>query len=244
MADPYTAIGGSNQAFPQTRWSLVQNAQDPKSSQYQTSLEELAAFYWKPVYGYFRRKWNKSNDEAKDLTQEFFATLCEKVFLRNASPDVGRFRTYIMAALDNFARVHHRDANRLKRGGGVKHFALNMTDEFDIAGSDSPETAFMREWASCVLKAALDKLEREYKTGGREVGFKLLMEHDINASPDADLSYEALAKRFRISVSDVTYLLYRARRDLREALLSQIRDTVSHPDEAEAELRALFENLQ
>jgi hypothetical protein len=34
----------------------------------------VIALYWKPVYRFIRLKFRKDNEEAKDLTQGFFAT--------------------------------------------------------------------------------------------------------------------------------------------------------------------------
>ena len=61
-----------SEAFPQTRWSMVLEAQarDP------AALGELCRAYWYPLYCYARRL-TSSPEDAEDLTQGFFAMLLQ-----------------------------------------------------------------------------------------------------------------------------------------------------------------------
>ena len=227
--------------FPTTRWTLIREAADRKASACQKSLESLAVSYWRPVYAYFRRKWGKADEDAKELTQEFFAVLCEKDFLQDLSPEHGRFRSYVMAALDNFVRLQHRQASSLKRGGGHTILSLGGLEGFEPPAEGTPEDAFLVEWARAVLEDALTDLEAESRVAGNEPGFQILMLRDVQAPRDQDLSYEALARRFGVSVVDVSNSLSRGRKRLRELILARIRDTVSSEKDAVAEMRQLFE---
>jgi hypothetical protein len=74
---------GGNGGFPTTRWSLIVAARSQQTEERQRALNTLIAGYWKPVYKYVRLRWGKDNEQAKDLTQEFFARLLEKDFLEN-----------------------------------------------------------------------------------------------------------------------------------------------------------------
>lgn len=225
--------------FPTTRWTLIRGAASADSPEYRASLEQLAAAYWGPVYGHFRRKWGRTRAEAEDLTQDFFAALCEKEFLAHVRPDGGRFRSYVMAALDNFVRLDWRSRARQKRGGGAIPLALAPDDDVP-SGGGSPDDAFLREWARSVLAGALSDLEADCRASGAPHAYELLVLRDAAPSADVDASYEALARRFGISVTDVTNHLFRARKKLREMVLKRIRDTVSTEEEAEAELKDLF----
>ncbi|MBI2900970.1 MAG: sigma-70 family RNA polymerase sigma factor [Planctomycetes bacterium] len=240
MGDADTAMGGCDPSFPRTRWTLLRSAADPEAPDYRASIEGLAATYWRPVYAHFRRKWGKTNEDAKDMTQEFFAALCEKDFLDGLSPDQGRFRSYIMAALDNFVRRRHRDDGRLKRGGGAPRLSIECAGIFEPSGGDSPDRAFLRDWARSVLDESLEELEARYQDRGMEKAFRLFRLHDVEPEAGADLSYAALAERLGTTVTDVTNLLYRVRKELREAVLRRVRDTVTSEEEAEEEMRELF----
>jgi hypothetical protein len=62
-------------AFATTHWSLVLAAQGPTPAA-QEALEKLCRAYWRPIYGFVRRQ-STLPEEAKDLTQGFFALLLE-----------------------------------------------------------------------------------------------------------------------------------------------------------------------
>jgi len=202
--------------------------------------EHLAGTYWRPVYAYFRRRWGRSNEEANDLTQRFFLSLAEGAFPRELSPERGRFRTYVMVSLDNFARMDHRERSCLKRGGGLQRLSPDALEGFEPPSDETPEQVFHREWRRSVLERATDDLEREYRGRGRGNAFDLFLAYDIDASVAEGSTYEDLARRFGVSVAEVTNILYRARRDLRERVLSVLRETGGSGGEAEAELLDLF----
>lgn len=238
--DSSTEIGGRGGVFPKTRWSVIKDATDPESPTFRDSVEHLASTYWRPVYAHFRRKWGKSNEEAKDLTQDFFSALHEKNVLERLSPGHGRFRSYVMAALDNFVRLQHRHESRLKRGGGAARFSLDIGEGFDPPSNGTPEEDFLRDWARSVLDEALREMEHEYRENGSEKAYKLFLLRDVNPPRDEDLSYEGLSKRFGLAVTDVTNYLFRARKYLRDKVLGKVRDTVTTQEEAESEMRELF----
>jgi len=226
--------------FPTTRWSMIRTAADSDSARHRQSLEHLAGIYWRPVYSYFRVKWSASDEKAKDLTQDFFAALCEKDFLQELSPEKGRFRSYVMTSLDNFVRAAHRYQSRLKRGGNALHFPMEWTSVEPMTG-ETPERLFQREWARSILHEGLAEMQKQYQESSSATAFALFMARDVNPVCDADTSYEGLAKQFALSVTDVTNLLFKARKKLRELVLSKVRDTVSSEKEAEDEMRELFD---
>ena len=65
-----TGMGGAQQAFLTTQWSLIQSIQEGKD-QDKALIGFLLKQYWKPVYCYLRHKGH-GNEQAKDLTQGFF----------------------------------------------------------------------------------------------------------------------------------------------------------------------------
>ena len=238
MSDSTTGAGARD-VFPTTRWTVIREARDPASSHYRESLEVLARTYWRPVFAYLRRKWGKARDEALDLTQGFFAALCEKDFLRHVSPEHGRFRSYVMASLDNYVRLDFRSQSALKRGGGVARISLDVGEGYEPESGHSPEETFLREWARSVLGEAVRELEAECRGDGRENAFRIFSARDLELGSGPP-SYDALAERFGTSVTEVTNVLYRLRKRLREMVLNRVRDTVTSDREAEDEMRELF----
>src|SRR5689334_11142306 len=89
--------------FQTTHWSVVLAAGEPGHPAAQKALAELCRNYWYPLYAFVRRK-GRTPEEAMDLTQEFFAVALEKNYVGDADRDRGRFRTFLLAAAENFLR--------------------------------------------------------------------------------------------------------------------------------------------
>src|SRR6185436_19506442 len=112
--DADTAIGGNRDRFPSTQLSLIEAAAGEP-----LALERVAALYWKPVYKFIRYKFGKGNEEAKDLTQGFFASALERDFFQRFDPSKAGFRTYLRLAVERYAAKRHQAETRQKRGGGA-----------------------------------------------------------------------------------------------------------------------------
>lgn len=239
--DPDTRIGGDGAggAFPQTRWTAILGARSGDAVR--ENLDGLIRIYWKPVYRYIRFEWSKSNEEAKDLAQAFFASLLERDSLRDVAPEKGRFRSFLKAALRNFLLQAKRDAGRLKRKGSAAGSAvLAVPEKLPDLKAATPEEAFDREWAHAVLDAALERLRGEFAARGKAADFELFREFYFGEGER--LSYEQLGEKHCMSKFDVGNRLKAARARFREIALSLIRDTVldGPGDDSEAEFRELF----
>ena len=106
--------------FTQTHWSVVVAAANASSTQADAALESLCRTYWLPIYAYVRRQGNGPHD-AQDLTQEFFARLLKNKSFARADPQKGRFRSYLIGALNHFLADEWDKARAEKRGGGFVH---------------------------------------------------------------------------------------------------------------------------
>src|SRR5437763_4974615 len=82
--------------FQTTNWSLVFAAGGSPDA-----LNDLCARYWAPVYAYVRRRGHDRAD-AEDLTQAFFGRMLEQRDLEQADPKRGKFRSFLLAALEHF----------------------------------------------------------------------------------------------------------------------------------------------
>src|SRR5882672_2039664 len=102
MATDDTNIGGRRPKFPTTQISAVLAVRTGDPVARARAFAILVNAYWKPVYKNIRVKWRKSNEEAKDLTQGFFATAFEKKFFTTYDPHKARFRTFLRTCLDRF----------------------------------------------------------------------------------------------------------------------------------------------
>ena len=82
---------------------MVVRAGSDDSSHARAALESLCQAYWYPLYAFVRRK-GSDQVVAEDLTQSFFVHLLEKASLQSVDQSRGRFRTFLLAALNNFLK--------------------------------------------------------------------------------------------------------------------------------------------
>jgi RNA polymerase sigma factor (sigma-70 family) len=222
-----TEIGGAGRAFPRTTWALVRSNRDPQA------LERLVSEYWKPVYCLIRRTWGKSNEEAKDLTQEFFATaVLDGTVLKNFSPDRGSFRAFLKGAISNFMRDAAKFAHSQKRGGRVKTIS-----EFDVSelvpDTRSPEEAFDVAWRNVVLNQAVGRLKERVKP---EV-FEVFRKYDLDPQRE---SYQAVGRPLGLSADTVKNYLTKARAELRRLVAEIVSDYVDNQADLSIELQDIY----
>jgi RNA polymerase sigma-70 factor (ECF subfamily) len=222
-----TSIGAGGAAFPETAWSTVLRAKDDGAA-----LGRLVERTWKPVYFYLRRK-GRDVETAKDLAQGFFAHLLEGRVLDPVERGRGRFRGFLLAALEHFLANEYRRAAAEKRGGGRAPLRLDFAEaesQYAPAGDETPETLYDRTWAADALRRALDALRAEL--GDR---FEALRAHLSAETPRP--SYRETAARLGIGEYDVANLLHKARARLGELIVETVRDTVDgDPGEEVSEL--------
>ncbi len=235
MFDPETSMGGDAQSFPTTSWSVVLGARAEPGASSREALARLFATYWKPVYVHIRRRWRKSNEDAKDLTQEFFATLLERGAISQCRADGARFRSFVRRALENFLVDRHRRALCLRRGGQAKETALDAAAEL---AADPEDQEFPREWAIALMRASLTALEEMYTASGRSAYFEVLRRTRLGEGDRP--TYADTAATLGISVDDVQNYLRHAQHSLRDLLVRNVRETLAEGEDVETELATLF----
>lgn len=241
-----TGIGGPSAKFPPTRWSAIVAARSADQGERRRGFETLVAAYWKPVYKYIRTRWGRGNEDAKDLTQDFFVQVIEKEFLKSYDPAQSRLRTFLRVCVDGFVANQEKAAQRLKRGGDVLLASLDFeTAEGELARIEPPapegiEEFFEKEWARSVFGLALEGLRAECEQRGKVIHFRLFEQYDIEDAGERRLSYEDLAREFNLAVTDVTNYLAYARREFRRIALEKLREMTASDDEFRREARALL----
>jgi len=243
MHGPDTDIGGSQRAFQSTLWTVVLKAKDPACRDRRNALETLIQAYWKPLYAFVRRK-GKGPEAAKDITQGFFAELLAKDTLKYLDRSRGRFRTFLLAALEHYMADEYDKSQAQKRGGGCLHLPLDFEDAEREMGQQarthvSPDRAYQRDWALRVLTRAHEALRASFESAGRREEFEAFKLHLTTMHPEGD-SYRALAASLGISVEDVRNRIRSARARYREAILDVIRSYTETEEEAKDELRDLM----
>ena len=228
--------------FVTTHWSVVLTAGGSDTAGARHALEKLCQTYWYPLYAYVRRR-NFSPADAEDLTQEFFARFLEHDWVADADREKGRFRTFLLSAMNHFLANEWDKAQAQKRGGGAPLLPL----EFDTAETRysrepadevTAEQHFERRWALALLETVTSRLRTEYAQEGKGELFAALspcLVGDRTAQP-----YEELAKKLALSEGAVKSAVHRLRQRYRQLLRDEIAHTVAGPGEVEEELRHLI----
>ncbi len=230
--------------FRTTHWSLVLEA-GVASPSGQSALETLCRRYWYPLYAYGRRR-GLGPEQAEDLTQEFFGSLLAADSLARVSPEKGRFRTFLITALQHFLANERDRAGRQKRGGGRPLISLDALEpearyQIEPVTSAPPEVLFDRQWARTLVAGVMEQLQAESAGEGAAERFGVLKV--FLASEPAEDSYAALAGRLGLSVPAVKSAIHRLRRRYGQLLRREISHTVGSPAEVDGEIRHLFAAL-
>lgn len=228
--------------FATTHWSVVLQAGEGDSPAGRAALERLCATYWYPLYAHIRRRGHGPQD-APDLTQEFFAVLLRRQSLARVGPEKGRFRTFLLTALDYFLNDQMDRAHTAKRGGGVVAIALDALaaeQRFAVepVTNETPDKAFDRRWAAALLEQAFARLASEQSENGKAVLFgelKPMLAREVEPG-----EYDALAAKLGIPPNTLAKTVQRLRLRARELLIDEAAHTVAAKGDAERELRELF----
>ena len=237
---------GDRGRFATTRWTVVLAAagQGPGTGA-ADALATLCQTYWYPVYAFVRRRGHGPED-AQDLTQAFFARLLEKHTVNAADPARGRFRSFLLASVQNFLANEHDKAAAQKRGGGQSPVSLDPAAAesryaVEPAHELTPERLFDRRWAMTLLDLCIGELRDEYAARGQGHVFARLQPFLGGDVPGG--SYAPAAAELGVSESAVKVAVHRLRQRYRELLRRQILQTVTSSEEVDDEVRHLFAAL-
>ena len=244
--DPDTDIGGAQHRFPVTNQSAIVRARSADDNVRQRAFETILASYWKPVYKYVRLKWRANNEDAKDITQGFFANAFEKNHFANYDASKASFQTFLRTCLDGFVANQRKAGNRLKRGGDYEHLQLDFVsaeDEFTryaVAADLSPEDYFHREWVRWMFTLCVEALRTRCEEIGKEVYFELFERYDLADTGAETVTYASLGEDFGIDAKTVTNYLAAVRRDFRRIVLDKLREITATEEEFRNEARSLL----
>ncbi len=232
--------------FVTTHWSIVLSAGRSDSTQAQAALEQLCATYWFPLYAYVRRR-GYSVEDAQDLTQEFFARLIQRHWLASADAAKGRFRTFLLTAMERFLANEWDKARALKRGSGRPPLPLQLDSaetRYGVEPADdarTPQQVFEYHWACTLLAEVVRQLAEEFRARGEGELFAHL--EPCLVGPRESLPYAELAAKLRMRIGALKVAVHRLRHAYRQRLRAEIARTLASPGEVEVEMHHLFNVL-
>ncbi len=229
-------------SFHTTRWSRVVLARDP-STEGKEALQQLCAAYYAPVTTFLRRE-GRTEDEARELAHDFFATVLAGASIAQAEQSRGRFRSYLLGAVKHFLSHRRKAATRLRRGGGDTPLSMDAEDAPMVADATqlSPDAAFDREWALTVLSRAMEALRTEQTAEGKADAFERLQPWLSGEAAHGDQA--ALAESLGMNVNALKAATHRLRQRFRLLVRAEIASTLEDESMVDEEMQALFTALR
>lgn len=229
-------------SFETTRWSIIRKAGSPGSDGAHDAYVHLCSTYWSPLYAFLRRRGYEP-DDARDLVQEFLTRLLEREALSKVDPEKGKFRTFLLACLNNLLKDEWAKENTQKRIPKGAIIRLDAAEAERLYGQTpsyqlTPEQLFDREWAMSILRNALNALRDEHRRNGKLDQFNALAPY-LTAGANS-VPYAELSQRIQKDVNAIKAAVHRLRARYREAIRDQIAETVASNDDLEEELRYML----
>lgn len=240
------STSSADSTFHSTRWTLVLRSRGD-APEARTALGELCEVYWAPVFRFLRSE-GRTDDDSRELAQDFFARVLSRGGLDGADPAKGRFRSYLLGALKHFLAERRRNEGREKRGGGVVVESLDATSHDTAPGLQIADASaamsdkhFDREWAFAVMDRSLKAVQADFEKAGKSAHFEALKPWLVG---DTDqLSQADAATQLGVTTGAVKVMVHRLRKTFRAAVEAEIAQTVPATEDIDEELRYLIEVL-
>jgi DNA-directed RNA polymerase specialized sigma24 family protein len=243
-----TDMGGTHSAFLTTHWSLIDGLKTSEDRE-GALIGLLLQTYWKPVYCYLRRK-GYDNEQAKDLTQDFFhEVVLNRHLVERAEKDKGRFRSFLLHALNQYLINRDRDARAQKR---VPRGKLMSLDEADLPAlplglaEATAENSYHYAWLSALLERVVSEVRTVCREQGLETHWALFQQRVLVPilTNDAPRSLTDLCEAYGVEdVKQASNMIVTVKRRFRSVLLEHIRNTVVSEEQVGEELSSLLQFL-
>lgn len=230
--------------FPTTRWSMVDRAGREGPTAGREALGQLLARYLPALRSHLIYSKRLQAADADDMLQDFVTgKILERDLIARANQDLGKFRTFLLTALDRFLLNRLRDAKAQKRAAGAA-IALGEDDEAVPASGDTD--AYDVAWARRVLDEAVQRMRAECAASGREDVWGMFECRVLGpvAEGTEPADYEELVRRFGFqSPSQASNALVTAKRMVARSLRSVVAEYTRDAAEVEAEIQDLHRIL-
>lgn len=241
----YTSAGGNEGKFQTTHWTAIEQVRGGDSARAKALMGELLQAYWKPVYCYLRRR-TFNNEEAKDLTQDFFHdVVLRRELVRLADRTKGRFRTLLLRALDRYLISVHRKQTARKRIPAEKLISLEderLTELVAQTECLDSEEAFNCAWVSGLLERMLAEVEAQCRRDGMAVHWNLFRDRVLGPILE-DQTPPCLAELCAVhgieDAAKASNMIFAVKRRFQSALRKYLRQSVACDTDVPVEIHEL-----
>ena len=241
----YTDMGGARQHFLTTHWTLIEGIKSQADTD-KALISLLLDRYWKPVYCYLRHK-GYDNEQAKDLTQDFFheIVLNRNMVLR-AEQCKGRFRSFLLYALNQFLIDRTREREAIKRIPRHKLISLDTLDPEAVPQTIphlGPEDSFNYAWKTALLDQVLSEVEKVFRRQEMEIHWKVFHERVVKPILEnvKAPSLPEICTRYALDdEAKASNMIVTAKRRFQSELRKHIRNTVLSQNQVDEELSEIL----
>lgn len=230
--------------FPTTRWSLVDRAGREGAESSREALGQLLTRYLPALRDHLVSGKRLAPEEADDVVQDFVATkVLERDLIARADQQLGKFRTFLLTALDRFLLNRLRDRGAKKRE--ADRAAAFGEHAAEVMAEEVPD-AFDLAWARQVIAEAAERMRKECGATGRLDVWGVfecrLLAPALEGTEPAD--YGELVRRFGLqSPSQASNVLVTAKRMYARTLRGVVAEYSGDAAEIEAEIGDLYRIL-
>lgn len=238
-------VGRKSSAFVTTHWTKVLESSG-ESNDAKAALSDLCEAYYGPVHS-FVKNWAVNEQEARDLTHDFFASLLEGRPFKQLDRERCRFRSYLLGALKHFLQNTGRAKKRKKRGGDWVGEALSedhpSKSGLGVALSEqAPEdVVYDKGWAATLMNRALHELEDDYLRAEKKTIFDSLK--PWLGGESEELSQKEVARQLGMNEGAIKVAVHRLRKRFRVLIKLEVAQTLDSDEDVKGELNYLVEVL-
>ena len=247
--DEMTDMGGVRETFLTTHWSIIEKVGSSDEDRNQALIGLLLSKYWKPVYCYLRRK-GYDNEQAKDLTQDFFhEVVLGRRLIEKADQSKGRFRSFLLIALNRYLITARTGQAAQKRIPKNKIVPLEITDPTEMRQAESeltPEDSFNYAWVSSLLEQVLEEVEAQCHSDGKTVHWYVF--HDRVLEPIMEktepISMKEICRKYGLqNETKASNMIVTVKRRFQATLRRHLRSLVVSDEQVDDELEEIMRFL-
>jgi RNA polymerase sigma-70 factor (ECF subfamily) len=242
----YTDMGGMQESFLTTHWSIIENVHSGGEND-QELIDSLLKRYWKPIYCYVRHM-GYDNEQAKDLTQGFFHEIVlGRNLIGRANQAKGRFRSFLIAALNRYVinvRQQATTKKQLPKGKLISLDDIDLPELPETVGKSAPEKAFNYAWVSVLLDQILTEVEKKCYQDGKATHWQLFNDRILQPITNRTLppTMKEICDKYGIDDAiKATNMMVTVKRRLQTAFKQQLRSSVTSDAEVYDELQEIIQ---